>query len=191
MAGTSTPKYHIWINVGFWVKWIRHDIPYQVCSTNVLYQKPGFRFWSAKVEHLTQENLDVISYAWENLLLPEMAGSSSDWQMGTLGRLNCTVFMDSLNPLCPQACSALDLDNNGRPFCDVPSVGCPVLWQMGSRGWHVEWMDSSVRALPVVHQLLHHPAPKEWGILQEVSCIGSWPVSFGTALALSDYIVSD
>lgn len=68
--------------------------------------------------------------------------------------------------------------------------GLAVLWQMGSSGCAGR-MDSSARALPVVHQLLRHPALKEWRMLQEVNCIGSWPVSFGTALTLSDYIVSD
>lgn len=157
-------------------------------------QKPGFGFWSAKVEHLTQENLDVIRYAWAKPTLAWDGWLQQWWANGNTRETELHCLYGQPESTVPTSLFCTHLGQQQEPllrrlFCDVPSVVCAVLCLMGSSGWRVGWMDGSIKALPVVSQLLHHPAPKQWGMLQEVSSTGSWPVSF--ALALSDYIVSE
>lgn len=184
MAGTSTPKYYIWINVGFWIKWIRYDIHYQVCSTNMLYQKPGFRFWSTKVEDLTQENHFVFGYAWAKPTL-SWNGWFQQWLADGNTReneLHCLYGQPESTVPSRLFCTCLGQQQERLLrglFCDVPSVVCPVLWQMGSSGWRVGMDGLVCQGTPWGASAAAWPAPKQWGTLQEVSCAGSWPVSFG------------
>lgn len=117
----------------------------------------------------------------QNLHLPEMAGSSSDWWTGALWGTALSLWTACIHHAHEPVLHLPPLFAEETVLsCSLSGLSCGS----AARADGIECLNQTCRAdkwapaceaLPVVHQLLHHLGPNWWGMLQEVHCTGSWP----------------